>query len=147
MSKASNTGGTSLSEFAFVKKLVSDPSNFPEICILTGYLGRDSEKLNWRVYFTLNFAICAIFKEKDVLRLEELGVKKSLLRRSIVWVSRDEEIKTVSADVSVSADEFLVDQQQHNVIEELVDHGVSVEICYLTSKEGGKYSDRNHNCA
>ena len=75
-----------------VSKIVSDPSNPPEVILLSGYLGSSSESGHIRLYFDPKFSKYIEIPETAIKHSQPIPVERSPLGGSYVWILRDADI-------------------------------------------------------
>jgi hypothetical protein len=98
---------TDLKPDAFVNKLSADQDSMPNLCVLTGYLGRSNRPDYWRLYLTPTMDEYFEIAGKDIRLQKSLAQHASELGGSALWVHRDAELThTFMAIQTIQADEL-----------------------------------------
>lgn len=96
-----------LTEEAFVRALVPDPSNLPDAVFLSGFVGRSSREGFWRLYLTVDLNEFIEFHEADVLHAQPIGSPDSALSGQAVWVKRTSNLDRFTVNSLQMQTEFL----------------------------------------
>jgi hypothetical protein len=81
----------------FVGRIVQDPSQPPELLLLSGYLGASSEEGHVRLYLDEELSRYVELPEKAIRHTQELPPEQSPLGGSLVWLDRGAEVLHGSA--------------------------------------------------
>lgn len=90
------SGSKNLVEEEFIQKLVPDPSQPPDVGLLTGYLGKSSRPGHSRLYLTLELSSYVDIPDADILHTQSLKNDGNLLGGTLVWVNRDADLKSTT---------------------------------------------------
>lgn len=74
---------------ALVEQLAPDPSDVPEVTVMSGFLGHSPRREFWRLYLTPALDEYAEFPKADVVHSQRLDRARSPLGGTIVWVRRE----------------------------------------------------------
>jgi hypothetical protein len=84
-----------------INQLLPDASQFPDVRVLVGLLGRSTRQGYWRLYFTLTLDEYVEFAETDVVHSHALNREESQLGGTVIWVRREanlQHIRTASRE-------------------------------------------------
>ena len=81
----------------FVGRIVQDPSQPPDLLLLSGYLGASSEEGHVRLYLDEELSRYVELPEKSIRHTQELSPEQSPLGGSLVWLERGAEVLHGSA--------------------------------------------------
>ncbi|MBE5096796.1 hypothetical protein [Bacillus thuringiensis] len=90
-----------------VDHLVFDPSQIPNVMMLSGFLGESSRHGYWRLYSTPELNNYVEFSEADVIHSKPLNTKQFPLGGTFVWVKKDAEIVHTHSMAYKNQSEFL----------------------------------------
>jgi hypothetical protein len=96
-----------LKQDGLVAGLVPDPSNVPDLAILSGFLGNSSQTGHWRLYFTPDLSEWAEIPKASILHSVQLTHSQSPLGGTIVWVARTAKLQYHAAVPSHAPGDFL----------------------------------------
>jgi hypothetical protein len=94
-------------EEGFVKNLVPDPSQPPDVTLLSGYSGRSSRPGHWRLYLSVELTSYVDIPEADIVHSQPLDKDQSPLGGTLLWVRRGADLKTTSMASRESQADFL----------------------------------------
>jgi len=90
-----------------VTDLVSDPSQVPDLIVLTGFLGESSRQEYWRLYLTADMSEYLEFRKVDVRHYRRLTAQESSLGGTLIWLDRDVTVRRTSSAARQAQAEFL----------------------------------------
>ncbi|MET0646829.1 MAG: hypothetical protein ABW208_09430 [Pyrinomonadaceae bacterium] len=91
----------------FVARLVPDPTDSPDLLLLSGYLGVSSEEGHVRLYQDEELSCYVEIPREAVRRAQALTTEQSPLGGSLVWVERKAELMHGRAGAEPGAASFL----------------------------------------
>jgi hypothetical protein len=76
----------------FVSRIVTDPTNPPDVLLITGYLGKSSEPGYIRFYLDEELSDYVEIPESAILHTQEMSKEESPLGGSYVWIQRNAQL-------------------------------------------------------
>lgn len=90
-----------------IECLVPDPSQVPDVRLISGLLGKAAKDGYWRIYLNPNLTSYVEFCEKDVVHTEQFDREKRLLGGTAVWVKREANLKRIQETSREAQADFL----------------------------------------
>lgn len=94
-------------EEEFVTHLVPDPSQLPDVVLLSGFCGRSSRPGHSRLYVTPELTAFVDVPEEDIVHSQAVDRDRSALGGTFLWVRRGADLKTTSTTSRESQADFL----------------------------------------
>jgi len=94
-------------EEEFITHLVPEPSQVPDVMVLSGFSGRSSRPGHWRLYQTPELTSFVDIPEGDIVHSQALDKQRSPLGGTLEWVRRGSDVKTTSTTSRESQADFL----------------------------------------
>jgi hypothetical protein len=95
---------------SFVEELLAGAGPIPDLCVLTGYLGRSSRPDVWRLYLTPTMNEYLEIAQKDIRFQKDLLDSAQEFGGAALWVQNDAELTHVFIEnLTVRADDFVDD--------------------------------------
>lgn len=96
-----------LNQDDLIDHLVLDPSQTPNVAMLSGFLGKSNRNGFWRLYLTPELNNYVEFSEEDVMHSKPINTKESPLGGTFVWIKKDAEILHTHSMANKNQTEFL----------------------------------------
>lgn len=96
-----------LKEDSIVEKLVPDPSDTPDLIVLSGWAGRSPQEGYWRLYTTPELNEHFEFRDEDLRHHLRIGGHESPLQGTVVWLDSSAKVSRTHATFAGAQKEFL----------------------------------------
>jgi hypothetical protein len=94
-------------EEEFIKNLVPDPSQPPDVMLIRGFSGKSSRPGHWRLYLAPELTSFVDIPKADIIHSHPLDKDQNPLGGTLVWVRRGADLKTTSTTSRESQAGFL----------------------------------------
>lgn len=94
-------------EEKFIQYLVPDPSQPPDVMLLSGFSGRSSRRAHWRLYLNSELTSFVDIPEEDIVHSQPIDDSQNPLGGTLIWVRRGADLKTTNTATRESQADFL----------------------------------------